>query len=366
MSAEASPSGTRPTWPEPEAKLRSVVEAEFAPAGVFLNSATLGLPPRRTLEAMRADFERWATGVASAPDYDAAVDSSRAAEARLHHVPVEWVAIGSQTSPHVGIVAASVPDRTNVLVAHHEFTSVSFPFLAQSGRGVNVVEVPLETLADAVDETTGWVAVAAVASADGRRADLAAIREACDRHGARMLVDTTQSAGWLDLDVSRYEVTVCSAYKWLLAPRGTSFMIVRPELWTEIVPINAGWYAGGDVWDSIYGPPLRLAGNARRYDVSPGWPAWVGTAASLGLIEEIGVPAIEAHDLGLASAAADAFGVDDPVSAVLSIDVAHLPDLEARLAGAGIRAAVRNGALRLSFHLYNSLADVEAVAAALT
>lgn len=342
-----------------------MVEAEFAPTGVFLNSATLGLPPRRTLDAMRADLDRWSAGIVTARDYDGIVESARGAAARLHHVPADWVSIGSQVSPHVGLVAASIRAGATVLIAHHEFTSVSFPFLAQAHRGIDVVEAPLEALADAVDDRTDWVAVAAVASADGRRADLPAIREACDRHGARMLVDTTQSAGWLDLDASPYEVTVCSAYKWLLAPRGTSFMVVRPEVRDEIVPINAGWYAGGDIWESIYDPPLRLARDGRRFDVSPAWPCWVGTETSLGLIEEIGVPVIEAHDLALAAAAADALGVDDPLSAVLSVDMTHLPDLDERLASSGIRAAVRNGALRLAFHLYNSLDDVEAVARAL-
>lgn len=346
--------------------LGSLVEAEFAPEGVFLNSATVGLAPRRTLEAMTADFARWSSGQMSPPDYDLVIDEARSAAARLHHVPAPWVAIGSQVSPLVGLVAASIRDGATVLIAHHEFTSVSFPFLAQAHRGIEVVEAPLEALADAVDDRTDWVAVAAIASADGRRADLPAIREACDRHGARMLVDTTQSAGWLDLDASPFEVTVCSAYKWLLAPRGTSFMVVRPELWSEIVPINAGWYAGADIWDSIYDPPLRLAPDARRYDISPAWTSWVGTAASLSLIEEIGVPAIETHDLALAAAAAEALGVEHPHSAVLSVDVAHLPDLDERLDRAGIRAAVRNGALRLSFHLYNTMDDVEAVARALT
>jgi selenocysteine lyase/cysteine desulfurase len=41
------------------------------------------------------------------------------------------------------------------------------------------------------------------------------------------------------------------------------------------------------------------------------------------------------------------------------------PDVPERLAAAGVRAAVRAGRLRLSFHLYNSDADVEAVLRAL-
>jgi hypothetical protein len=36
-----------------------------------------------------------------------------------------------------------------------------------------------------------------------------------------------------------------------------------------LTPHYAGWYAGDDPWSSVYGGPLRLASDARRFDVSP-------------------------------------------------------------------------------------------------
>lgn len=311
-----------------------------------------------------ADLEHWRRGAAAPPDYDVDVSASRVAFARLHHVPEEWVAIGNHVSPMVGVVASAIPDRSHVIVPVGEFTSVTFPWMAQARRGVTVTEVELGALADAVDETTSWVAVSSVQSADGRRADLDAIREATNRVGARMLVDTTQSAGWLDLDVSAFDVTVCAAYKWLLSPRGTAVMVVRPDLWEELTPTSAGWYAGDDIWDSIYGAPLRLASTARRFDVSA-WPCWVGTRAALSLLEGVGVAAIEAHDLSLAAAAADALGSADPRSGI-AIHVSHVDGSAGRLARHGIRAALRNGRLRVSFHLYNTLDDVDALVSAVS
>ena len=65
-------------------------------------------------------------------------------------------------------------------------------------------------------------------------------------------------------------------YKWLLSPRGTAYFTVRPEHMDEVVPHTAGWYAGHLPWESIYGTPLRLADDARRFDVSPAWHCWVG------------------------------------------------------------------------------------------
>lgn len=117
-------------------------------------------------------------------------------------MPSGWVAVGHQASPFVGLVAAAVPDGAEVLVAAGEFTSVTFPFLAQTGRGVTVREVPLTALADEVRESTYLVAVAAVQSADGSLSDLDAVAEAAARSGTRTLVDLTQAAGWLPVDAA--------------------------------------------------------------------------------------------------------------------------------------------------------------------
>ncbi len=97
----------------------------------------------------------------------AVIAGARATFARFVHVPASTVAIGSQVSPLVALVAATVPDGGTVLVPQGEFTSVTFPFLAQSGRGVRVVEAPLREIAEHVDGTTALVALAAVQSSDG-------------------------------------------------------------------------------------------------------------------------------------------------------------------------------------------------------
>jgi len=341
------------------------VRSQFSPSGVFLNTASLGLPPARTIEVLGREADRWARGEAGPPDYDVFIDRARSTFAALVGVEESWVSIGSQVSPFIGLIAASVPDGGHVVSFEGEFTSVTFPFLAHARRGVTVDLVPLEAVADAIDDQCDWVAVSAVQSADGRIADLDAIVDAAARHGARVLVDMTQSCGWLPLDASRFDVTVTGAYKWLCCPRGTTFMTVRPGVVPDIIPLWANWYAGADVWTSIYGPPLRLADDARRFDMSPAWLNWAGTAASLDLVAEVGVAAIGAHDLALSMAASEALGIEASDSAILSIDVADIDDLGERLDRAGIAAAMRQGALRVSFHLYNTPDDVEALVAAL-
>ena len=325
---------------------------EFQAQGTYLNSATMGLPPRATLAALATALDEWRLGTAHAPGYDADVAASRDAYARLVSVAPETVAIGSQVSPLVALVAAAVPDGATVLVPEGEFTSVTFPFLAQEARGIRVVEVPLVELAGHVDDSTGLVALAAVQSSDGAVAPLREVEEAAARHGVDVLLDVTQAAGWLPVEAGRFAYTVCAAYKWLLSPRGTAFLTVRADRWERLVPAAAGWYAGESPWSSIYGSPLRLAPDARRYDVSPAWHSWVGTASSLALLEQVGAGALHDHALAVEAAFADGAGLEPAGRAIRALEADD--EVPALLARHGVVAAERAGRLRVSFHLNNT------------
>jgi selenocysteine lyase/cysteine desulfurase len=250
-------------------------------------------------------------------------------------------------------VAGSLPAGTEVVACSSDFTSVLFPFLAQDLR---VELVQLDEVAARIGPETGLVAVSSAQSADGRLADLDAIAAAAAEHGALTFVDATQSCGWLPLDASRFDFVVAGAYKWLLSPRGTAFMAVRPERLEMVRPASANWYAGEDPWTSIYGAPLRLAASAKRFDVSPAWLNWVATAASLELIESIGPAVIHDHDVALANRFCE--GLDRPPtdSAIVSVD---REGAFGRVERAGIRASVRDGAVRFGFHLYNTVVDVD-------
>ena len=128
------------------------------------------------------------------------------------------------------------------------------------------------------------------------------------------------------------------------------------------MPHSAGWYAGEDVHASYFGPPLRLASNARRLDRSPAWFSWVGTQPALEVIEEIGVSAIRDHDVALANRFRAGVGLEPSDSAIVCADI---PRAAERLQRAGIIAAIRGGLLRTSWHVYNDEGDVDQVLEAL-
>jgi selenocysteine lyase/cysteine desulfurase len=270
----------------------------------------------------------------------------------------ERVSVGATASEFVGLVAASLPDGARVLVPDVEFTSTLFPFLVQEEcRGLTVRTLPPSQIAEAIDARTDLVAFSAVQMSSGEVADLDAIVAAAAHHGAATLVDATQACGWLPLDAARFGAVVCGAYKWLMSPRGTAFMVVGDALQEAMVPHSAGWYAGEDVHDSYFGPPLRLASNARRFDTSPAWFSWVGTQPALELVNRIGIEHVNAHNVALANRFRAGLGLEPSNSAIACVD---LPDAAERLEHAGIQAAVRGGRLRVSCHVYNDEADVDA------
>jgi selenocysteine lyase/cysteine desulfurase len=337
----------------------------FSPEGVYLNTATYGLPPRTGFEAFQAAADEWRHGRTGFHGWDRSVGAARAAFARIAGVPASDVAVGSAVSLFAGLVAAALPAGARVLCPEGDFTSLLFPFLAQEARGVVVEFAPLDRLAEALGGEHDLVAFSSVQSADGRVADIDAVAAAAKHHGVRICVDTTQSSGWLPLDCGRFDYTACAGYKWLLGPRGTAFLTISRERRAELTPLAAGWYAGEDVHASYYGAPLRLARDARRFDLSPAWLSWVGHAPALELLADVGIETIHAHDLRMADRLRAGLGLPPGDSAIVS--VSGLPaDAAERLADAGVMAAGRGGALRLSCHLYTTERDVDRALEVLT
>ncbi|MFG3255519.1 aminotransferase class V-fold PLP-dependent enzyme [Streptomyces sp. NPDC048172] len=334
----------------------------------YLNTASHGLLPSRTADAVRESVTDMAAGRIDMPRYFAVADEARASFARLAGTTPDRVALGSAVSTHVGLIAASLPVGAEVLVADGDFSSVVNPFTVRDDLKLRTA--PLERLAEAVDATTALVAVSAVQSADGRVADLGAIREAARAAGARTLVDSTQAVGWFPLRADDHDYVVSAAYKWLLCPRGTSFLVVSEEAQDArvLLPQHAGWVAGERPWENAYGPVARYAPDARRYDESPAFLPYLGAARSLALVERVGRDAIGAHDRALArrfragvaglgaraGAGYEAVPGDSAIAAVPGLGGAA-----GLLAEAGVVASARDGNLRVAFHLYNTEADVD-------
>ncbi|MQA88507.1 MAG: aminotransferase class V-fold PLP-dependent enzyme [Streptosporangiales bacterium] len=340
-----------------------VARGLWDPEPGWLDTASYGLPPRPAWEELQAALDVWRHGRTNWHGWDESTHRARRAFAHLVHAQADDVAVGSTVSGLLSVVAAALPAGARVVVPEIEFTSNLFPWLVHEDRGVTVAPVPPDALADAVDERTTLVAFSLVQSATGRIAPYDEVIAAARAHGALVCVDATQACGWLPFDATRVDVFVCAAYKWLMAPRGVAFCYIHPDVRDRLRPLQAGWYAGEHVHESYYGPPLRLAASARRFDVSPAWFCFVGAAPALELLGQVGVEAVGEHNVALANRFRAGLGLEPGASAIVNVDV---PGAQERLRAAGVRASVRAGRVRASFHLYTTERDVDLALEALS
>lgn len=303
----------------------------------YLNTASIGVPPRHVADAVSAAHERWRRGQDTSSSFEEAVERSRAGFARLIGVPETSVACGATVSQFVSLVAAALPAGSKVHVVDGEFTSVTLPFVA---AGHSIVST--------VDECD-LVAVSVVQSADGTIADLDALRAS----GKPVLLDVSQAAGWLPLSLAWADFVVGVAYKWLMSPRGASWLAVRPDRVEFLKPLAANWYST----PHSYGTELVIRPDARRFDLSPTWFAHVGAAVALPWVASLDMEAVRAHCVGLADQLLIGLGLPARGSAIVSLDVPGVP---------GVVSSVRAGRSRFACHMYNTVDDIDRVLAALT
>jgi len=315
-------------------------------------------------------------------------ETARAAFARLVGASADEVAVTTSVSQGVSGLVSALPlerGRNRIVISEFEFPTVGQISHAQELRGAEVVHVrpdpdgriPLERFADAIDERTALVCCTAVSYRTGYRLDVAEVARLAHAHGALCLADSYQAAGALPLDVRSLDVDLLTAgtVKYLLASSGLAFMYVRRELHERLVPTQTGWFADEDIFRmdiSDYSP----ASTARRFDAgTPPVPNIFAGLAGMGIVEQAGLPAIEAHvrglvdrllagldELGATVATPRGDGERGPLVCVASTDA---PALVEALAAERIVTSERDANLRISLHLYNVDEDVDRILEAL-
>ncbi|MGD8699508.1 MAG: aminotransferase class V-fold PLP-dependent enzyme [Gemmatimonadales bacterium] len=356
---------------------------------VYLNSASTGPLPNRTRQAIE-EF----TAMAVRPDeslYEAHRDvpvQGRRACAELIGARPEEIALGANTTFGLNLASSALAlgPGDQVLLMDGEFPANVYPWLNLQSRGVVVEFIPrdargLPDEAAALERLArGDIRVFSASLVNfctGYRLDLDAVSAECRRHGTYLVVDAIQALGAVPLDVAAtpIDILACGGQKWLLSPQGSGFAYVRRELIDRLDPITVGWLAYQPSQD--YGNLLRYAlepmEDARRFEL--GSLAFCSVDAcnhSLALLLELGVPRIERHIrsvqqtlIGWVESRADVEMVSDldprRRSGIVAFRVPDAPSLHQAFRAAGITVSVREGAIRVSVHAYNSREEMEHV-----
>ena len=336
----------------------------FNPAdGVsYLDTATYGLPPRPTIDAMSRALTEWQEGSAHwIDDWDMVAERARVAFADLIGVRPTDVSLVPAASVAVGTVAAGLTPADRVVVPEDEFTSLLFPLLVAEEHGAVVTQVPFTALAERIEPGTTLVATSLVQMQTGRVAALESILDRADDVGARVLLDATHGLPFVGMGglMARVDFVVCAAYKHLLCPRGVAFFVVRSEHHLDLPPWNANWRSASDPYGRYFGGPLTLADGAARFDVSIAWLPWIGAAASLELLCEwsdaglLDIPKTMAEEL------ARRLGVEWGGASIVCVPVIDLDATREALIEADLKAGFRGDGVRFSTHVYSTNADIE-------
>ena len=362
-------------------------EFPWADETVYLNHASIGPIPERTRVALDA-FNRRRAMPFQLPDRDlvATLAEGRRLVAELISASPEEIALTVNTGFGLGVMARALPLRPGdvVLVSDREFPANVYPWLRLRELGVAAELVPttpegwpdeariLERLAE---PRVRALAVSLVQFSNGYQADLAALSAATRRSGAFLIVDAIQAVGQVPVDLRRTPVDVlaCGAQKWLLSPWGSGFLYVRRELIPTLSPPVTGWMAfeGTDDFNSLTRYDATLRPDARRFElITLPYQDFAGMNVSLGLILELGVERIQAHirrlhEPVLAWAERAGVRVASPAGArgsgILCLAPADVDAVFRRLKRARIICSLRERAIRLSPHAYNTLEDMERV-----
>jgi cysteine desulfurase/selenocysteine lyase len=388
MSAE--PWRVTPPAPIDTAALRA---AEFPGTAetVYLNNASIGPLPERTRLALDAFNQRRATPF-RLPDRDlfGTLNESRRLIAELLSATPEEIALTVNTSFGLGVVARALPLRPgdHVVVSDREFPANVYPWLRlrESGIEVELIPTTVEGWPDEArilkrleDPRVRAVAVSLVQFSNGYCVDLPALSAATRRTGAYLVVDAIQAVGQMPVDLRRTPVDVlaCGGQKWLLSPWGSGFVYVRRGLISELSPPVTGWMAFEGTDDltrlTTYNDTLR--GDARRFElITLPYQDFAGMNASLGLILELGIERIQAHLRRLhapilawaeRSGARLASPTGSRGSGILCLAPEDVGEAFRRLKAARIICSLREGAIRLSPHAYNTVDEMERVATVL-
>jgi cysteine desulfurase/selenocysteine lyase len=359
----------------------------------YLDHATFGPPPAACVEAAGALLRQLSELTELPVPWPAELERGRADAARLFGCAPDDLAFAKSSAEAMSTVAMGLDWRAGdeVVAYEEQFPSGVLPWLGLAHLGVRVRLVrdrgrhrfDAGDVEELIGERTRVVCLELVNFANGFRVPVAEIAAACRRRGAWLLVDATQAAGALAIDVAGLGCHLLAAhgYKFLASGYGVAPWYVAPELRARLRVPEPGWKSRPHASDhsSITGyDHVEYADTARRFEPSiPDVTAIAGMGASLALFLGLGAAAIEARVLDLAAKASHAleergFRVvssrrEGERSAIISVerDGVEADELAEGLAAAGVVAAAREGRLRLSFHCYNDDSDLERLVAAL-
>ena len=374
---------------------------------VYFDNANTAQKPRQVIEAVDAFYREHNANVARAvhtlgEEATSAYEAVRDKVATFINAPSrDEVIFTSGTTQAINTVAYSYAlprlqagDEILVTTMEHHANIVPWQ-LAAARTGARVIAAPITQSGELIVEEfvkrlTPNVKLAGIVHVSNVLGTINPVREiarACRARGIPLLVDGSQAAPHLAIDV---QALGCDFYAFtghkLFAPTGTGVLWARKEHLAAMPP----FFGGGEMIKTVSFEKTTFADAPHKFEAgTPNIAGFIGLGAALDFVNELGLERIGARERELLAYATDAlksvpglrlFGEAKDKAAVLSflIDGVHAHDLATLLDHEGI--AVRSGhhcahplmqfygvpaTARASLAFYNTREEIDALIAAI-
>jgi selenocysteine lyase/cysteine desulfurase len=349
----------------------------------YLNSAYIAPVSKAVVAASREYIEGKNSRPLRLADLMAANDALRAQFARLVNATPDEIGLLNSTGEGESIIANGIGLRPgdNVVVDDLHYTTEFVLYRAlEASRGIQLRIVPNRagavTAADfepLIDNRTRIVSVAWVSHINGFRHDMRPLADLAHAHGALFYADAVQAAGMIDIDVRATGVdALCSgSYKWLMAEFGVAPFFISRSVIDRVQSDRIGEFSvareNPDYRFDLYPTARKFEGTSRAFG------AVAQLRASLSYLQNIGIPRIEEHTVGLAQKlheglAKQGQAVTTPAGNRSSIVTFRCdkpaPDVRKAFETAHVEVTVRKGHVRISPALFNNADEIEQCLAA--
>lgn len=267
--------------------------------------------------------------------------------------------------------------KRKILIHQTAFPSMGFVCNAMQKMGFELVFIPAsepvsnkETWEQAINKDVFCVLATHVHSNTGAVAPIEHIAMLCEKYNSYFAVDIAQSAGILPINLTSWNADAVfgSCVKWLCGGPGAGFMWVNPQTTEMLSPIDVGWFSHQNPFEMDINHFQYAQGAKRFWGGTPNVAPFALARGSVETLLEIGQQNIFAHNRRLANELL--INIEDCLQASIDLEnnggtlCIELPDaninmLESELQRQHCYFDVRGNVMRFSFHIYNTLPQIE-------
>ncbi|WP_288199422.1 cysteine desulfurase [uncultured Pleomorphomonas sp.] len=374
---------------------------------VYLDNGASAQKPLAVLDRMRHAYTHEYANVHRGLHYlsnaatEAYEDAREAVRAFLNAPSIEQVVFTRSSTEAINLVAASYGglvlgegDEVILSILEHHSNIVPWNFHREK-KGVVIKWAPvhddggfdLEAFERLFTPRTKIVAITQMSNVTGTIVPIAEVTRIAHAHGAVVLVDGSQGAVHLPVDVQALDADfyVLTGHK-VYGPTGIGVLYGKRHLLEAMPP----WQGGGEMIETVTTEGVTYNAPPHRFEAgTPAIVQAIGLGAALRYMESLGREAILAHETDLRDYAMQRLGEMNSIRiygttrekgaiVAFSMDGAHAHDVATVIDRSGV--AVRAGThcamplltrfgvtstCRASFALYNTRAEVDALVTAL-